>query len=88
MPELLVDVVERSVVLITARPGPERGEPCAETFGLEPRTGHGDLSAVLSAGRAERGRGHCMELRAAGAAGSVKVGSPSLLGAQRISVIT
>ncbi|MFJ7905150.1 hypothetical protein ACIQ6V_32490 [Streptomyces sp. NPDC096198] len=35
MPELLVDVVERIVVPVTALPGPEAGEPCADTFALE-----------------------------------------------------
>jgi hypothetical protein len=35
MPELLVDVVERIVVPVTALPGPQAGEPCADTFALE-----------------------------------------------------
>jgi len=35
MPELLVDVAERIVVPVTALPGPEAGEPCADTFALE-----------------------------------------------------
>lgn len=35
MPELLVDVAERIVVPVTALPGPEPGEPCADTFALE-----------------------------------------------------
>ncbi|WP_426570370.1 hypothetical protein [Streptomyces canus] len=35
MPELLVDVVERIVVPVTALPGPAAGEPCADTFALE-----------------------------------------------------
>jgi hypothetical protein len=35
MPELLVDAVERIVVPVTALPGPEAGEPCADTFALE-----------------------------------------------------
>lgn len=33
--ELLVDVVERIVVPVTALPGPEAGEPCADIFALE-----------------------------------------------------
>ncbi|GAA2919454.1 MULTISPECIES: hypothetical protein [Streptomyces] len=35
MPELLVDLAERIVVPVTALPGPEAGEPCADTFALE-----------------------------------------------------
>ncbi|GGU61556.1 hypothetical protein [Streptomyces lavendofoliae] len=35
MPELLVDVATRIVVPVTALPGPEAGEPCADTFALE-----------------------------------------------------
>jgi hypothetical protein len=35
MPELLVDAAERIVVPVTAPPGPEAGEPCADTFALE-----------------------------------------------------
>ncbi|MEV5177734.1 hypothetical protein AB0L10_43550 [Streptomyces flaveolus] len=35
MSELLVDVAERVVVPVTALPGPEVGEPCADTFALE-----------------------------------------------------
>ncbi|MGV9342940.1 hypothetical protein [Streptomyces sp. NPDC003688] len=35
MPELLVDVAERIVVPVTALPGPDAGEPCADTFALE-----------------------------------------------------
>ncbi|MFD9618124.1 hypothetical protein ACFWB2_12710 [Streptomyces virginiae] len=35
MAELLVDVVERIVVPVTALPGPEAGEPSTETFALE-----------------------------------------------------
>ncbi|MGW1622705.1 hypothetical protein [Streptomyces sp. NPDC002172] len=35
MPELLVDVAERVVVPVTALPGPDAGEPCADTFALE-----------------------------------------------------
>ncbi|MGI5360020.1 hypothetical protein ACQI4E_32645 [Streptomyces sp. CA-252508] len=35
MPELLVDVAERIVIPVTALPGPEAGEPCADTFALE-----------------------------------------------------
>ncbi|MYW15069.1 hypothetical protein GT039_05555 [Streptomyces sp. SID2955] len=35
MPELLVDVVERIVVPVTALPGPEAGEPCADTIAPE-----------------------------------------------------
>ncbi|MEU0168339.1 hypothetical protein ABZ214_23230 [Streptomyces iakyrus] len=35
MPELLVHVVERNVVPVAALPGPEAGEPCADTFALE-----------------------------------------------------
>jgi hypothetical protein len=35
MPELLVDVAMRIVVPVTALPGPESGEPCADTFALE-----------------------------------------------------
>ncbi|MDT0567140.1 hypothetical protein RM704_06615 [Streptomyces sp. DSM 3412] len=35
MPELLVDVVEQIVVPVTALPGPEASEPCADTFALE-----------------------------------------------------
>ncbi|MFE1199950.1 hypothetical protein ACFW6E_45935 [Streptomyces olivaceoviridis] len=35
MPELLVDAATRIVVPITALPGPEAGEPCANTFALE-----------------------------------------------------
>ncbi|MEU0676950.1 hypothetical protein ABZ330_29410 [Streptomyces sp. NPDC006172] len=35
MPALLVDVAERIVVPVTALPGPNAGEPCADTFALE-----------------------------------------------------
>lgn len=35
MPTLLVDVVERIVVPITALPGPDADEPCEDTFALE-----------------------------------------------------
>ncbi|KUN17687.1 hypothetical protein AQJ11_38005 [Streptomyces corchorusii] len=35
MPELLVDTATRIVVPVTALPGPEAGEPCADTFALE-----------------------------------------------------
>ncbi|MEV7676242.1 hypothetical protein [Streptomyces sp. NPDC088752] len=35
MAELLVDVVERIVVPVTALPGPEAGEPSTEMFALE-----------------------------------------------------
>ncbi|MFG2977770.1 hypothetical protein ACGFYY_32860 [Streptomyces sp. NPDC048331] len=35
MAELLVDVVERIVVPVTALPGPEEGEPSTEMFALE-----------------------------------------------------
>ncbi|MFI9604815.1 hypothetical protein ACIHCX_34085 [Streptomyces sp. NPDC052043] len=35
MPELLVDAATRIVVPVTALPGPEAGEPCADTFALE-----------------------------------------------------
>ncbi|MFJ6785887.1 hypothetical protein [Streptomyces yangpuensis] len=35
MAELLVDVVERIVVPVTALPGPEAGEPTTEMFALE-----------------------------------------------------
>jgi hypothetical protein len=35
MPALLVDVTERIVVPVTALPGPNAGEPCADTFALE-----------------------------------------------------
>jgi hypothetical protein len=35
MPELLVDVVERIVVPVTALSGTEAGKPCADTFALE-----------------------------------------------------
>ncbi|WP_338930394.1 hypothetical protein WEB32_00235 [Streptomyces netropsis] len=35
MPEHLVDVAMRIVVPVTALPGPNAGEPCADTFALE-----------------------------------------------------
>ncbi|MEW2576888.1 hypothetical protein [Streptomyces syringium] len=35
MPKLLVDVVMRIVVPVTALPGSNAGEPCADTFALE-----------------------------------------------------
>jgi hypothetical protein len=35
MPELLVDAATRIVVPVTALPGPDAGEPCADTFALE-----------------------------------------------------
>ncbi|MFH9983711.1 hypothetical protein ACH4ND_31745 [Streptomyces sp. NPDC017179] len=35
MPVLLVDVAERIVVPVTALPGTDAGEPCADTFALE-----------------------------------------------------
>ncbi|MFD4956937.1 hypothetical protein [Streptomyces sp. NPDC058451] len=35
MPELLVDVAQRIVVPVTALPGPNAGEPSADTFALE-----------------------------------------------------
>ncbi|MFI0742736.1 hypothetical protein ACH4PU_32340 [Streptomyces sp. NPDC021100] len=35
MPELLVDAAMRVVVPVTALPGPDAGEPTAETFALE-----------------------------------------------------
>ncbi|MFI5977643.1 hypothetical protein [Streptomyces sp. NPDC051452] len=35
MPELFVDVAERIVVRVTALPGTDAGEPCADTLALK-----------------------------------------------------